>query len=129
MVSLAEHLESTNSTVRPIAEAALDVVRSAAPDAEEVPYQGGPPRSRSAMWKLAHYRIGGEYVVGVGVFSSHASLFFYRGRELSDPGHLLEGGGKETRFVRLNAPADARSQHVVRLVNQAFKMSRGTATP
>src|SRR5713226_2840936 len=56
-------------------------------------------RLRYAMWKLVRYAVGGGNVVGVGTFTSHATLWFYRGRELDDGSGLLQGSGKDSRFI------------------------------
>jgi len=115
--------------VRPIVEAARRAVTSVAADAREVPYRGGRPRSASTMWKLARY--GGEegHVVGIGAYSRHAMLFFYRGRELDDGTGLLEGSGRVMRFVRLHTPADAEAVAVQRLLRRAFRLGGGLGPP
>src|SRR6201981_1688224 len=91
--------------VRPIVEAAIKTIREVAPEAEEIAYDMAPPRSRSMVWKLVRYAVDGENVVGVGTLTAHSMIFFYRGRELDDGTGLLQGGGKEIRFVRLTSPA------------------------
>ncbi len=75
------------------------------------------------MWKIVRYVVGGANVVGVGTFPSHATLFFYRGRELDDGSGLLQGSGKDSRFITLRAPADAERPAVKRLVREAFKLA------
>ena len=52
----------------------------------------------------------------------HSTLFFYRGRELDDGTGLLQGSGKDTRFITLRAPADADLPAVRKLVRKAFKL-------
>jgi len=98
-------------------------VKTIAPKADEVPYQSKRPSSRSSMWKLAKYTLGGEDVCGVGVFTEHASLYFYRGRELDDPRKLLAGKGKDARSVRLRTTAEAGSPAVKALIRQAFRLA------
>jgi hypothetical protein len=66
--------------------------------------------------------LDGNYVVGVGTFPSHSTLFFYRGRELDDGSGLLQGSGKDSRFITLRAPADAETAAVKRLLRKAFKL-------
>jgi hypothetical protein len=78
------------------------------------------------MWKLARYAAGGTNVVGIGTFADHATLYFYRGTELDDGSGLLQGGGKEMRFITLRQPADAGRPAVRGLVKKAFKLA-GTA--
>ena len=108
--------------VRPTIEAARRTVRAIAPKAEEISYRGGPPRSRTYMWKLVRYAVDGANVLGIGTFPTHSTIFFYRGRELDDASDLLGGSGKDSRFITLREPADAESPAVKRLVRQAFKL-------
>ena len=103
-------------------DAAIRSVKEVAPKAEEVTYRSQPPRSPSAMWKIVRYAVNGNYVVGVGTFQSHSTLFFYRGRELDDGSGLLQGGGKDSRFITLRVPGDAETTAVKRLLRKAFKL-------
>jgi hypothetical protein len=122
-VSLSEQLKKIPSTVRPTVKAALKTVKEAAPEADEIAYRSQAPRSKSTMWKLVRYAVDGENVVGVGTFSDHSTIFFYRGRELDDGSGLLQGGGKDARFVTLRSPADAEKPAVKRLVRKAFRLA------
>jgi len=119
----AEQLKRVPPAVRPIVEAAIHIVKATAPGAEEIPYCMAQPRSKSMMWKLVRYAVDGEPVVGVGTFTGHSAMFFYRGRELDDSSGLLQGSGKDTRFVTLRSPADAEKPAVKRLVRAAFKLA------
>jgi len=98
------------------------MVKTIAPTAREITYQSQPPRSKVAVWKIVRYAAAGANVVGIGTRPTYAILFFYRGRELDDGTGLLEGGGKDTRFIRLQAAADAERPAVKRIVRQAFKL-------
>ncbi len=124
-VSLSEQLKNVPLKVRPTVEAAIRTVKAAAPKADEITYRSSPPRSSSAMWKLVRYAIDGENVVGVGTFTNHSTLFFYRGRELDDKSGLLQGTGKDSRYVTLEGPTDAEQPAVKLLVRQAFKLGGG----
>jgi hypothetical protein len=124
-IPLSEHLKNIPANVRPTVKAAIKTVKEAAPKADEITYRSGPPRSSSAMWKLVRYAVDGENVVGVGTFTDHSTLFFYRGRELDDTAGLLQGTGKDSRYVTLRGPADAEQPAVKRLVKQAFKLGGG----
>lgn len=99
------------------------MVMAVAPNAVELAYQGQPPRSPSALWKLARYAIQGNNVVGIGTFRAHSLLFFYQGSELADRTGLLEGSGKKMRFIRLHSPADPRRAEVRRIVRKAFDLA------
>lgn len=112
-------------TTEPIVESAIRIVRDAAPrSAEEIPYRMAQPRSKSMMWKRIRFAVDGKPVVGVGTFTNHVALFFYRGRELDDGSGLLHGSGKDTRFVTLRTPADTEEPAVKRLVHAAFKLEK-----
>src|SRR5581483_10049782 len=105
--TMSSHLKNVPAVVRPTLVAARKLVQATSPRAAEVPYQSKPPKSASAMWKLARYAVDGKNVVGIGTFSKHSTLFFYRGREIDDGTGLLQGSGKDARFITLRSPADA----------------------
>jgi hypothetical protein len=121
-VSVSEHLEKAPARVRPTLQAARKTVRAIAPKADEIGYRGGRPRSSGYMWKIARYAVDGANVVGIGTFPTHSTLFFYRGRELDDGSGLLQGGGKDMRFIRLRAPGDLERAAVKRMVRKAFRL-------
>ena len=121
-IPVSEHLKKIPPAVRPIVLAARRTVKAAAPTADEISYQSQPPRSSNYMWKIVRYAVDGENVVGIGTFPRHSTLFFYRGRELDDGSGLLEGSGKDSRFIRLRAPADAERPAVKRLLRKAFNL-------
>src|SRR6185437_13508274 len=106
----------------PIVRAAIKAVHDVAPEATEIPYAMEQPRSSRMMWKLVRYAVDGENVVGVGTFADHSTLFFYRGRELDDGSGLLQGSGKDSRFVTLRSASDAERPQVKRLIRSAFKV-------
>src|SRR6266550_3526962 len=99
-IDVSHHNKKVATAVRPM-------VKAAAPTADEISYQSQPPRSSTYMWKIVRYTVGGKNVVGIGTFPRHSTMFFYRGRELDDGSGMLEGSGKDSRFITLRAPADA----------------------
>lgn len=117
-----ERLAKVPAQVRPILQAARRTVRAAAPKAEEVAYQSSPPRSKSAMWKIVRYTVDGTPVLGIGVFPSYATVFFYRGRELDAGAGMLEGIGKDARFLRLRSASEAQTATLKRLVRKAVSL-------
>jgi len=122
-ISVSEQIRRVPSAVRPIVQAARRTVKAIAPNAREVAYQSQPPRSSSAMWKLVRYAVGDEYVVAIGTFPDHSTLFFYRGSELDDGSGLLQGSGKHLRSITLRAPSDAVRPAVKRVVRKAFTLA------
>jgi hypothetical protein len=123
MSTVSEQVKAVPPAVQPIVEAAINVIRQVAPGAEEISYDSSPPRSRSTVWKLVRFTSGGENVVGVGTLTRHSILFFYRGRELDDGSGLLQGGGKDMRFIRLETATDAERPEVKRMLRKAFKLA------
>ena len=120
--SVSEHLKKVPAAVRPSVQAARRTIKAIAPKATEISYRSQPPRSKSAMWKIIRYELDGVDVAGIGTFATYASLYFYRGRELDDGSGLLEGGGKDMRFIRLRTPADAQGAAAKQLVRKAFTL-------
>ena len=124
MRTLTARLAELPAAVRPTVRAAIAAVRAAAPpDAEEVAYDMAAPRSSRMMWKLVRYRLSGDNVLGVGTFTDHATIFFYRGRELEPGKAVLQGSGKDTRFVTLRSARDAKTADVARLIRRAFRLA------
>jgi hypothetical protein len=121
-IRLSDHLQKIPAQVRPTVRAAIKTVKEIAPRADEITYNSQAPRSSNAMWKLVRYGMGGRNVLGIGTFATHSTIFFYRGRELDDGSGLLQGSGKDSRFVTIRSPADAEASAVKRLVRKAFKL-------
>jgi hypothetical protein len=120
---LVENLQRLPPPVRATVKALRRLVKEVAPTATETPYNGSPPRSPSAMWKLVRYGVEGRtgYEVGIGAFADHVSLFFPRGRELDDTGGL-EGRGAQFRYLTLRTPADVGRALVKRTIRRAFAL-------
>jgi len=57
----------------------------------------------------------------VNVFKAHATVNFFRGAELKDPAHLLEGTGKRMRHAKLKpgTPIDTKALGV--LIQQSYE--------
>ena len=123
-ITMADHMKRIPPATRPIVAAVRSAARSTARDADEVVYQSRRPASPSSMWKLVRYRLDGADVAGIGTFSEHATLFFYRGRELHDDAGLLAGSGKDSRFVSLRTVGDAKRPAVRQLLDEAFAMAK-----
>jgi len=121
-IPVSEHIKKIPPAVRPIVQAARQTVKAVAPTADEISYQSQPPRSSTYMWKIVRYAVDGANVVGIGTYPRHSTMFFYRGRELDDGSGLLEGSGKDSRFITLRTPAEAARPAVKQLVKKAFKL-------
>src|ERR1700737_1001222 len=122
-ISVAEQVKKIPPATRATVQAAIRTVKAAAPQADEIAYRSSPPRSKAVMWKIVRYAVDGANVVGVGTFTNHSALFFYRGRELDDGSGLLQGKGKAAGVVPFGSPSDAGQPVVKRLVRKAFKLA------
>jgi hypothetical protein len=59
-------------------------------------------------------------IVSLVASANGVSLSFYRGADVPDPEHVLEGSGKQNRFIRLHGGADEFSRpEVARVINLA----------
>jgi hypothetical protein len=56
----------------------------------------------------------------VNVFTSHVNVGFFRGAELPDPGHLLQGSGKFMRHVKLKPGMAVDDASLRRLIEIAY---------
>ena len=121
-IPISQLLRKLPPNVCPTVTAARRMVRGLAPLADEMICISRPPRSPRYMWKLLLYAVDGSIVLGIGTFPRHSTVYFYRGRELDDGSGLLQGTGKESRFIPLRSPADAELPALKKLVRKAFKL-------
>lgn len=56
----------------------------------------------------------------VNAFTAHASVGFFRGAGLADPGHLLEGTGKLMRHVKLRPDRQVDAAALSELIVTAY---------
>ena len=125
MSTVAEQVKKVPPAVRPTLQAAIRMVREIAPRADEIVYAMESPRSTRMVWKHVRFSVDGKNVVGIGTLPDHVNIWFYRGRELDDGRGILQGTGKDTRFINLRMPADAESAQLKKLTRGAFKLARG----
>ena len=121
-IRVSDLLKTVPAPVRPIVQAARRTITDIAPVATEVVCMTNPPRSKTYMWKLFRYTVDEANVLGIGTFAEHSTIFFYRGRELDDGSGMLQGAGKESRYITLRSASDAERQAVKRMVRKAFTL-------
>jgi hypothetical protein len=80
------------------------------------------------MWKLVRYLVDGGVVVTIGTYTKHASMFFAHGSELDGAPGLLEGAGKNLRYITLRSPADAKRGAVKEVLRKAFALAEKRAS-
>jgi hypothetical protein len=102
-------LRTQTHELRPIAEFWFDFMRGCGADVREIVHDGHPTACVSDA--ASGY---------VDAFTSHVNVGFFRGAELDDPAHLLEGTGKMMRHVKLRPDARIDANALMRLIEQAY---------
>src|SRR4051794_18189031 len=57
-----------------------------------------------------------DCVVSLAVNAKGIGLIFYQGAPIADPRHILQGSGKQNRFVRLDGAATLRTPEIEELL-------------
>ena len=68
-------------------------------------------------------------IISIAAAASGVGLSFYLGASLKDPGKLLQGGGKQNRFVRLPNVETLRLPGVVALIRAATAQTEPPLLP
>ena len=99
------------------------LVRESVPDVDEKVYRG---------WRLIGYRVislgrrrqhGGAYFCYIAPTAETLQLGFEYGILLADPERLLEGEGKQVRYLTVTSAADFKRAGVKRLIVQAARVA------
>src|SRR3954464_14834945 len=56
----------------------------------------------------------------VNAFKAHVNVGFFRGAEIADPEHLLEGNGKFMRHVKLRPESQVDATALMKLIETAY---------
>src|SRR4051812_22310424 len=62
-------------------------------------------------------------IVSLAAAANGVSLSFYQGASLRDSNHLLQGSGKQNRFIRLSSEATLRDPAVLALIRAAVALA------
>lgn len=110
---LARH----NPEVRALVERLRKIVRDTVPDAVEAAYPG---------WHAIGYRHPGTgYFCGIFPQDASVKLGFEFGVLLPDPDGLLEGAGKQVRYVNIKENKDIRVSAIIKLLEAAIGLPGG----
>ncbi|GLR13841.1 hypothetical protein GCM10007907_26310 [Chitinimonas prasina] len=93
-----------------IAQHWFALIRSCGDDVRELLHDGHPTAC-----------VGDAAFAYVNAFTAHVNVGFFRGAELADPGHLLEGTGKYMRHVKLRPGQSLDSRALLVLVETAYR--------
>src|SRR5206468_9732616 len=67
---------------------------------------------------------GYEGVLAIRASANGMRLYFNRGKGLPDPAKLLQGSGKQTRWIHLEGASTLARPEVVRLIDEAIARNR-----
>lgn len=65
-----------------------------------------------------------DCIVSLASYAHGVSLFFYYGAKLADPHRLLQGEGKQVRFIRVESAADLTRPEVEALMGAAAAQAK-----
>jgi hypothetical protein len=92
-----------------IAQHWFEVIRDCGDDFRELLHDGHPTAC-----------VGDAAFAYVNAFKAHVNVGFFRGAELADPKHLLEGTGKFMRHVKLRPEKDVDATALMKLIDTAY---------
>ena len=88
----------------------FEVMRNCGNDVREVLHDGHPTAC-----------IDDAGFAYVNAFKAHVNVGFFRGGELADPEHLLEGTGRLMRHVKLRPSCAVNTKALAKLIDRAYK--------
>lgn len=86
------------------------VMRDCGDDVRELLHDGHPTAC-----------VGDAAFAYVNAFTAHVNVGFFRGAEIADPEHLLEGTGKFMRHVKLRSESDVDAMALTKLIATAYR--------
>ena len=118
MGEVEDLLASCSGEVREVAERLRALIKEVVPDAQERVHGG---------WQVIAYSCApgmqGEFCAQ-SPQRTRINLEFYRGVDLPDPQHLLDGTGKKMRHVKVATAADAERPGLRELIGSAAGLAR-----
>ena len=102
-------MQQHSSELGLIARRWFEVMRNCGDDVVELLHDGHPTVC-----------IGDAAFGYVNAFTSHVNVGFFRGAEIADPRHLLEGTGKLMRHVKLTPECDVDATALTKLIKTAY---------
>jgi uncharacterized protein YdeI (YjbR/CyaY-like superfamily) len=107
------YIDEAKPFARPILEHVRDRVHAVAPDVEE-----------TLKWSMPTFTLGGKILLGMAAFKAHATVNFWRGREL-DMDATAQGMGQLGRLTAVcDLPADLDD-----LIRRAAALARSVPAP
>jgi len=97
-----------------IAQRWFEAMRESGDDVRELLHDGHPTAC-----------VGDAAFAYVNAFKAHVNVGFFRGAEIADPEHLLEGTGKFMRHVKLRPERHVDPTALMKLIETAYTDMKG----
>lgn len=120
--SFPELIALTAPALRPLCEALRERIRALDPEVTERVW----PRQRIVSWGTGPRKMSDHFAYAAP-FRAHVNLGFYRGVDLPDPRHRLEGNGKALRHIKLRSLEALDDPVVIALLRAAIAERRAAA--
>lgn len=102
-----------------LAQRLRGLVLQGVPEAQEVAYPG---------WHAIGYRHhDAGYFCGIFPFADHIKLYFEYGRFLPDPGRILQGDGRQTRYLVIKSSEEIDAGYINQLVKDSIALKSDMA--
>jgi hypothetical protein len=102
-------MEEDSGELGAIARRWFEVMRACGDDVRELLHDGHPTAC-----------VGDAAFAYVNAFTAHVNVGFFRGAEIDDPGHLLEGTGKFMRHVKLRPDRAVDATALMTLIANSY---------
>jgi hypothetical protein len=117
---VASFIATFEPAVARVARSARATLRRRFPTAVELVYDNY--NALAIGWSATER--SSDVIVSLAIYAGGVNLYFMQGARLADPGGLLEGGGRQGRFVRLPENAVLAQPDVVALLKAAEATGR-----
>jgi hypothetical protein len=78
----------------------------------------------TVKWSWPCYTADGQNICGFIPLKDTVNFVLFRGADLSDPNHLIEGTGHSVRHVKLQSVKDVRRQQFKWFIKQSIGLNR-----
>ena len=112
-----EYISSLNDKQADIVSSVRQIVREAAPNADE-----------AIKWAQPVYSSNGPFAY-IKAFKNSVNFGFWRGVELKDPKGLLQGSGDKMRHVKLTTTDDIDAEAFSDFILQAMQLNQTKGDP
>ncbi len=115
---LADFIDKFDPAIAKLARACRIELRKQLPTAVELVYDN----YQALAIGFGSTEKQSDCIVSIAVFPAKVSLSFYYGASVPDPDEILQGDGKQNRFIRLESAATLRRPEVMSVIRSAANL-------